>query len=434
MTPNPDRQSSESDGHDVPVRPARWAGESCPHAGSQSLPLPSLRIGVACYGLTTCLVLVGAYLGHGLVVSPPGEVKPNRFCDCLAINWDGRWYREIVRDGYSFNPQTNSSAAFFPAYPALTRLVTKTTQISPEIALLIVSHSCLAGALVLLAAYVRLRFGSASGDLSAFSVLAAGVFPTTFFFRMGYSESLFLLCAVLAFYLMERRAPLWLVAVVIGLTTACRIPGVCLLCPFALHVWRSSDDKRAGVRKLLVLSPLACWGIAAFMLYTWHRFGDPLAFVKAQSTWHARLSPSWSHKLYCLAIFEPLRSVFDSSSVAYWKIRTYHQMAVFSLPAFNPLYFVLGLVLVAVGACRRWLSPMEWSFAGALLFIGYVGRGYEMCMLSSGRFVAVVFPIYLVLGQLLVRCPPPLACAFLALSSVFLTIYSALFAAGQFLI
>jgi len=48
--------------------------------------------------------------------------------------------------------------------------------------------------------------------------------------------------------------------------------------------------------------------------------------------------------------------------------------------------------------------------------------------------VAVVFPIYLVLGQLLCRCPPPLAAAFLVLSSTFLTIYSALFAARQFLI
>jgi len=377
---------------------------------------------------------VGAYLGRGLVVSPPGETKPTRFCDCLAINWDGGWYRDIVRGGYSFDPQAQSNTAFFPAYPALAWLVTKTTKTSPEIALLIVSHVCFAGALVLLAAYVRLRSGSAPGNLAAFTILAAGVFPTTFFFRMGYSESLFLLCTVLAFYLMERKAPLWLVAIVIGLTTACRIPGICLLCPFALHVWRNSADRRAGVRKLLVLAPLASWGVAAFMLFTWHKFGDPLAFVKAQSTWHLRLSPSWSHKLYCLAIFEPLRSVFDSSTVAYWKIHTYHRMAVFSLPAVNPLYFVLGLVLVAVGACRRWLSPMEWSFAAALLFIGYVGRGYEMCMLSSGRFVAVVFPIYLVLGQLLCRCPPPLAAAFLVLSSTFLTIYSALFAARQFLI
>jgi hypothetical protein len=38
-----------------------------------------------------------------------------------------------------------------------------------------------------------------------------------------------------------------------------------------------------------------------------------------------------------------------------------------------------------------------------------------------------VFPVYLVLGQLLQRCPAPLAAALLAISAVFLAVYSALF-------
>jgi hypothetical protein len=52
-----------------------------------------------------------------------------------------------------------------------------------------------------------------------------------------------------------------------------------------------------------------------------------------------------------------------------------------------------------------------------------------MDMGSIGRFVSVVFPVYLVLGELLLRLPRPLRAAFLGISGFFLTTYTALYAA-----
>jgi hypothetical protein len=64
-----------------------------------------------------------------------------------------------------------------------------------------------------------------------------------------------------------------------------------------------------------------------------------------------------------------------------------------------------------------------------MLLIPYVGRAYEMGMGSMGRFVAVVFPIYLVAGQLSMRAPRASRVLVLAIAGVFQAVYAALYAA-----
>jgi hypothetical protein len=83
-----------------------------------------------------------------------------------------------------------------------------------------------------------------------------------------------------------------------------------------------------------------------------------------------------------------------------------------------------------VGARKRWLSSCEVALAAALLFIPYVTRSYEMCMVSGARFAAVVVPTYLVLGPLLARLPRGIAVLVLVASGALLAIYSGKFALG----
>ena len=65
-----------------------------------------------------------------------------------------------------------------------------------------------------------------------------------------------------------------------------------------------------------------------------------------------------------------------------------------------------------------------------LLLIPYLTRAYEMNMASSARFAAVVFPVYVVIGEGLARLPPIVSTALLAISAFFLGAFSALFAGG----
>lgn len=207
------------------------------------------------------------------------------------------------------------------------------------------------------------------------------------------------------------------------------------------------------LRDAAIYLPVACWGFATFTVYQYCAFGEPFATIKVQKYWGTPAA-SRSEKLMQLITLEPVRSVYDNRSPSFWATGDVHGIPWFSLQFANPLYFVAAIVLVVLGAlcysrktsseaadsslpqasCRddqrgRWLSLEEVSLSAMLLVIPYVTRAYEMHMSSMARFVTVVFPIYLVFGQILVRLRSPLRAAILALSGCFLAIFSALYAA-----
>jgi hypothetical protein len=534
-------------------------------------------LGAATYWyLTGLLVALGFSFGF-YFVRPAGGAVPEARDWADAFNWmDGRWYKQIAAEGYEYDPGKATNIAFFPVYPIFGRAVVSVTGWRAEAALLIVSNLLLLAALAMLAFYVRDRYPDGRADLAGYALLAAALFPTGCFFRLTYSESTFLLLAVLAMYAMLRRWPLCAVALIIGLATATRPVGVALLAPLAIHILRRSahepeapvltlryfltrflvkntvssapsavfrcfsgrsmqrnlgkqavssakkaQHQKAPARpidsaasheaparqlaeagasaaaphkpgeahlpspsgrgkvsatarrprgsphlrfgsvcaRLALYLPLACWGLAVFMAYQHHVFGEPLAFIKIQKHWGT--PAPWGEKAIALATLVPVRSVYDDRSPAYWANHDPHGIPWFSLQFANPIFFVGAVALVALGAWRRdtsppalghvdnegggvgytiprsrradvsprWLSPEETALSALLLMIPYVTRAYEMNMGSMARFVAVVFPIYLVLGQLLIRLPGPARVAILSLSGFSLGIYAALYAA-----
>jgi hypothetical protein len=398
---------------------------------------PRLRVrlqvigqGLLYYALTSFVAVLGVMAGHGLLIPCFNGMRAPDLGGSFAV-WDGNWYRYILVHGYSYDPSQPSTVAFFPAFPVLGRLVWKLTGLSPALALLLVSHLSLAGSFIVLAGYVRHRFPSGPPHLAAYVLLALGLMPTGFFFRLAYTESLFLLLTVLTLYGLERRWPLVLVALIIGLATATRAPGVCLLGPLLLHVWRQSASVLGFLARMAWLGPLACWGLAAYMSYQFVAFDQPLAWAQAHGQWHMRPDVPWGEKVRALATFEPLRAVYRAGSPAYWRWHPPpHRWPVFSLCAANPLYFVGTCGLLLWGARQRWLTAAELLLAVGLVLVPYSSRGYEMCMISTGRFMAVIFPVHLVLGNEFVRWPAPLVAGLLAASGTFVLIYAALFAAG----
>jgi hypothetical protein len=343
--------------------------------------------------------------------------------------WDGNWYREVATGGYTHNPTGPSRLAFFPLYPLLGGALARASGLDPAAALLLVSHLSLAAAFAVTALYVRQRYPAGPPALADHVLLALGLFPPTLFCRMAYSEALFLLLVVLTLYGLERRWPLAVLAALVGLATAARIPGVGLLAPLGLHVWRSAPALRGRVLRLALLLPLACWGLAAYMLYQWLAFGTPLGFVEAQQRWGMRPAVSTGEKVLDLLALEPVSAVLDPDSPGYWGQREDAGLGPLCYGLVEPFLFLAAAVLLLVGAGKRWLSSYELLCGAALLLIPYAGRAHEMCMVSSARFASVVFPVYLVLGNLLARARPAWAVSYYALCGVLLALYSALFTA-----
>src|SRR5262249_33905092 len=105
---------------------------------------------------------------------------------------------------------------------------------------------------------------------------------------MAYTEALFVLLAIGVLLGIERRWPLLVLALITGIATVTRPTGVALVLPFAMGVWRRASSIKAATAQLILLLPLSCWGLIAYMAYQAACFGNPLEFVHAQMQVRAR--------------------------------------------------------------------------------------------------------------------------------------------------
>jgi hypothetical protein len=388
------------------------------------------------------VVVVGSALGRNFVeLGDFGSTKETDFVGSFAT-WDGEHYARIAREGYIFDPERRSNIAFFPAFPLAGRLVSRLMGLSAEAALLFVAYAFLLSAFAVTTLYVTPRPPARSLDVTIgsqderaanstersafFTLLAMGFFPTTFYFRMAYSESMFLFEVIVVLLGINRKWPLWAVAAIVGLATATRAAGVVMLVPLLGHVWHESKSFGIFLAKTIAVVPLASWGLAAFMAFQYFAFDDPLAFAKTQRHWDERPPISLAERLWLELTLEPFWCEYDPSCQCH-QIHASADVWYFNMYLANPVYLALFASLLAFGALRGWLNRPEVLMGAALLLFSYLTKSYATCMASQARFASTVFPVYLVMGRLLQSMPPPVVGMVIAIFTFFLASYSALF-------
>jgi hypothetical protein len=387
--------------------------------------------GVAVYALTSLPVLLGL-----VVATTPGVLvhdgpTPSVLGACCYF--DGGHYHVIVRDGYSFDPARESNVAFFPGYPVVAELVRRLTACGPPLALVVVSNAAFAVALVLISAYLRTRFPDEPPYTRLTTLTLIGLWPIGFYFRIGYSESLFLAVLALLLLGLARRWPVALLALMAGAATGIRPVGVAATVAVSVHVLldASRGPLRSRILTAALLVPLGCSGLLAYMGYQKATFGDPLAFAQTQRHWvlyHPPADAGPLHKWARLAVAEPIWNVYVPDSPRHWS--RIDPSPLLGLTFWNPVLFLVALASIGYGWFRRWLTVPEAVLALGLLVIPYLTRGYEMSMVSQGRFATVVIPAYVVLGRLLARLPPAATWIVFAGFAPLLALWSALFAAA----
>src|SRR5262249_47881050 len=110
--------------------------------------------------------------------------------------------------GYSWDPSITTrgqNVVFFPLYPVLMRTLAPVAGGDVVIAGLILSLACFTVAVALLYRLAALEIGD---DDAGPAVLFLVTYPFALFFSASYTESLFLLVTVGAFYAMRRERPL----------------------------------------------------------------------------------------------------------------------------------------------------------------------------------------------------------------------------------
>ncbi len=310
--------------------------------------------------------------------------------------WDSLHYLDIAWSGYRTSDP--SSPAFFPLFPMAVRFVGEITRFADPPGLyamaVIIANVALFAAAVELVQLARLDFDDATASRAAWYLL---VFPTSFFLSAAYGESLFLALS-LGSILACRRGAWWQAGLLGGLAALTRPFGVLVVLPLAIEAWQQRTERplwRSGLAMVPIL--LALLG---YMAYLGLQFGDPLAFLNAQSDWDRSLMAPWD------TIGRFLEGPFELNSGPH------------SLVDFAFMTFALVLALASWKVLRRSYAVY---ITALVLFPLLTGS-----LVSYPRFVLTYFPMFLVMG-LVGRRPTidkAILIAGMGIGAVFMALYA----------
>src|SRR5438874_7909390 len=301
--------------------------------------------------------------------------------------WDSLHYSYLATHGYTDWWRT----PFFPLFPLLERYL-PVVKGDPFIAGLIISNVAGLGMLVVLYRLVEEDFDSERAYRTA---LYLSVFPTAFFFAAAYTESLFLLFALLGFYYM-RQGNWWLAGACGFFATLTRSTGLLLLVPFCYEYLRQHQFKLRTLRFDVFGGALIVAGLGLFMLYCYHRFHSFFPFTRAEHFMWSRdpQSPWFIIKNVIAGIaqsngllsFHALRNIIDASQI------------------------LLILVLIILAVVGPWRFPRRlWVYAiyAIVLFVVLQTSPVRVNPIrgpfplqSFPRYMLEVFPAFIVLAAL----------------------------------
>jgi hypothetical protein len=334
----------------------------------------------------------------GFPGKPPEQIADSALN--LAMRYDAGWYAGIALHGYSFEPRFSGqqNIAFFPAYPALMRLAGYPLgALSPSIWRdLALARLSWAGTLVSLAAFVwgalylwRLARDLIGEERAPYAVALLAAYPFSVFYSAAYTESVFLLGTVAAFYHFSRgqfgRAAIW--GLFVGLTR----PNGCFL-SLALAVSAGIDllRRRSAPGKsetweflkisVAVATPLI--GLLAYSAYVHHVTGSWFEWANVQHAWGRSYEG-----------FEPAARAYSWVSEE-GMLRVVHNAPFDTLNALGLLFAIAMLWPVA-----RKAGVAYAVFVLVNLVLPFVSGG----VLSMGRVTSTLFPIFIALAATVPR-------------------------------
>lgn len=284
---------------------------------------------------------------------------------------DAMWYIGIAKKGY-VDP---ASRAFMPLYPFLIRIFDYVIPGPTVLTALLISN--LAFALALYFIYQLAQDELKDEAAAERSIAYLAFFPGSLFFLAPYTESLFLCLAALSLWSARRQK--WmhaaLAAFFLGLT---RNLGVAILVPLALELYQQKAWRKTG---WLLLCPL---GFLGWMLWCGYETGDALAFVHQQAQWQRASLAPW------LTFYYGLKQAWDYCLAFPGGGYIFEAIAVLGA-------VILGVLGIALKRVSLPLSAFLWLTLVPPLMAPFEGR----MLMSCTRFVAVLFPAFIVLASLI---------------------------------
>ena len=286
---------------------------------------------------------------------------------------DALWYQRIASGGYRAG---DPSAAFFPLFPMAARVL-GWLGIGAVPAALLIAQASFFGALVVLHALTRRELGEANARRA---VRYLALFPTAFFFLSPFTESLFLLLALLAFWFARTGRWWWAAApaLLCGLTRSVGIVLAAALLAEAVQQYLAGDRRQLAGRLLAVAAPAV--GLGVYLLY-WQSQGNLHAPMDVQAQW----GKAWTL---------PHKTLWDAATLA-WQYQSYWLL--------DLLVTLVPLVAAIAGAVMRVLRPSYVLYSLLSLVLPLTAEFPSRPLMSVPRYVAVLFPTAWVLAVLVER-------------------------------
>jgi hypothetical protein len=304
------------------------------------------------------------------------------FADCRAFpnnllldgwtRWDSGWYLNIATHGYSDQPQfeqVQMNVVFFPLYPLSIRVVNLITHNS-FLSGILISNSAFAVELMLLYRLICEQYDETTGR---WSVVLLATYPFSFYFSAVYSEALFSLIVVGAFYLgQHRRWPF--AAAAAAFASATRAVGLTVTLGLLLLYLQKLDFDVRKIRRDIMWLFLGPLGLMLYIFFLYYRFNSPLLFVTARQV------PGWEQGM---GLSTAWRTITASLSV--------RSVVAGHYPALNVLHILISLAAVLVVS----ISWRKLGLAQTLWTIGFLLLSFITGWHGMGRYVLPAFPLYI---------------------------------------
>lgn len=374
------------------------ASETKPARTSREELVRALRFCLVAYVALRCATFVIGLAGVALfpplqpvgVPGWPANPIPEPGWHHLFTAWerfDALWFLRIADGGYRLQ---DGSAAFFPLYPLGVRAMSFVLGGRPLAAATLLSNAAFLGALVL--TYL-LTTSELSERTARTTVLLMCVFPTSYFFLMPYSESLFLFLALLALW--SARRGRWALAGTAGaLAALTRSAGIVLAPALLVEALHQRAERRGSPWPGVLAAAATGAGLLAYLAYWGIRSGEWLAPITRQANWERTFS------FPAATLWNGTRTAFrylGESNGGYWLID-----------------WLILVPMLAASAYALWRLRPAYSvylWGGLLIPLSFVFEGRPL--MSMPRFVLPLFPAFwgLALGLQRWRIPRTAALA-----------------------
>lgn len=285
------------------------------------------------------------------------------------LNWDARSYISLAEHWYL--PKNAPINAFYPLYPLMVKLAQPLFFGNPGLAAIAISTLCSFAALGVFYHFVKTQWNAKTAYIASLILLT---FPTNFYLHLAYTESLFLLFAIVSIMasLEGQGIPLLFSGIALPLL---RPQGFFMVIPSVFTLLTKKLSQQWGV--LLVSCIAFGSGMMLYFVAVYLATGSPFAGIAAQEFY-------LSHN-NLLQIIHPIQ----------WLWATFAATTLEHLPgtsSIDRICFVLFL-LSLIGIYRtlpRYLFVYAISIG---LLPALLGN-----LMSFPRYLAAIFPIYIFLA------------------------------------